>query len=247
MRALLSFRFVAAVAGIFVLLLMVRSVTAGDEGDQAAANTSTNPVSRVIDLAERLENCLAFLYEAGSTAISPERLRLVAIADGVLVLHFFHRDPRERLATAHVGRGPVDVLHVVENAALAEHLVEKLQEARQLWPRAGNVVVVHVEHAEELHERLAITSCQSGHYRVGPLLHGVQRVQGSSAHLWWQPPVMGLDHQDLGGRAEQADVPAAWSGLAFEARLDESHVAEHALEASTHTATALDDFRLARL
>ena len=55
MRALLSFRFVAAVAGIFVLLFMVRSVTAGDEVDQAAANTSTTPVSRVINLTERLD------------------------------------------------------------------------------------------------------------------------------------------------------------------------------------------------
>ena len=54
-RALLSFRFVAAVAGIFVLLFMVRSVTAGDEVDQAAANTSTTPVSRVINLTERLD------------------------------------------------------------------------------------------------------------------------------------------------------------------------------------------------
>lgn len=55
MRALLSFRFVAAVAGIFVLLFVVRSVTAGNEVDQAVANTSTTPVSRVINLAERLD------------------------------------------------------------------------------------------------------------------------------------------------------------------------------------------------
>ena len=34
---------------------MVRSVTAGDEVDQAAANTSTTPVSRVINLTERLD------------------------------------------------------------------------------------------------------------------------------------------------------------------------------------------------
>ena len=55
MRALLSFRFVAAVAGIFVLLFIVRSVTAGDEVDQVVADTSNNPVPRVINLAERLD------------------------------------------------------------------------------------------------------------------------------------------------------------------------------------------------
>ena len=88
---------------------------------------------------------------------------MVAIADGVLLLDLLERDPGKSFATAHIGRGLVPILHVVEDAALDEHLVEKLQEARQLWARAGNVVVVHVEDAEELHTRLAIISCQSSH------------------------------------------------------------------------------------
>lgn len=91
------------------------------------------------------------------------------------------------------------MLHVVECAALDEHIVETLQEARQLKARAGNVVVVHVEDAEELQTHLAIISCHSSHYNVGLiLLHGGQRLLGSFAHWGWQPQVARLDHQYLG-------------------------------------------------
>ena len=66
MRGLLSVRFVAAAAGILALLLIVRSVTAGDEVDQVTAGTSTRPVSRVINLAERLDR------STERFAVSPE-------------------------------------------------------------------------------------------------------------------------------------------------------------------------------
>ena len=145
------------------------------------------------DPAERLQNCLAFLNERGSIAISPELARLVAVGDGVLVLDLLDRDRGESLASATLG------------AALDEHRVEKVQEPLQLWPRAGDVVVVHVEHAEELHTRLAVISCHSGHHRVGPLLHGVQRFLGSFAHRRIEPQIVRLDHQNLRDCSEQAD------------------------------------------
>ena len=47
----------------------------------------------------------------------------------------------------------------VEDADLEEDLAEKLEESRQLWARAGNVVVVHAEDEEELYTRRAIISC----------------------------------------------------------------------------------------
>ena len=68
MRELLSFRFAAAVAGILALLLFVRTVTAGDEVDQVTAGTATRPVSRVINLAERLDR------STERFAVSPEGL-----------------------------------------------------------------------------------------------------------------------------------------------------------------------------
>eukprot|EP00959_Pyramimonas_sp_CCMP1952_P169672 3544412-Pyramimonas_sp.AAC.1 len=87
--------------------------------------------------------------------MTPELARVGAVANGVLVLNLLERDPGESLAAALVGRGLASGPHVVEGAALDEHLVQKLQEARLLRVRAGYVVVVHVEHAEELHARLA--------------------------------------------------------------------------------------------
>jgi hypothetical protein len=87
-RALLSFRFVAAVAGIFVLLFIVRSVTAGDEVDQVAADTSTNPVSRVINLAERLDRSTERFavnpegLAASTVTFTIEEQRTVIIVEG---------------------------------------------------------------------------------------------------------------------------------------------------------------------
>ena len=44
---------------------MVRSVTADDEVDQVAADTSTTPVSRVINLTERLDRSTKRFAEPG--------------------------------------------------------------------------------------------------------------------------------------------------------------------------------------
>ena len=66
----------------------------------------------------------AFLHESDSTGIAPELARLVAIADGVLVLDLLERDPGKSFATALIGPGRRGTeLHVVEDAALDEHLV----------------------------------------------------------------------------------------------------------------------------
>ena len=61
MRALLSLRFVAAVAGLFALLFIVQSITATDEtsADPAVIETVESPVARVINLAERLDRSTA--------------------------------------------------------------------------------------------------------------------------------------------------------------------------------------------
>ena len=55
MRALLSLRFVAAVAGIFALLFVVQSITATDEEEPVVSDVAATPVTRVINLAERLD------------------------------------------------------------------------------------------------------------------------------------------------------------------------------------------------
>ena len=61
MRALLSLRFVAAVAGLFALLFIVQSITATDEttADPAVIETVDSSVAPVINLAERLDRSTA--------------------------------------------------------------------------------------------------------------------------------------------------------------------------------------------
>ena len=61
MRALLSLRFVAAVAGLFALLFIVQSITATEEttADPAVIDTVDTPVVRVINLVERLDRSTA--------------------------------------------------------------------------------------------------------------------------------------------------------------------------------------------
>ena len=130
---------------------------------------------------------------------------------------------------------------------MLEHLFHKHSEADLLRVHAGDVGVIHVEHAEELHARLAVISRQSGHYRVGPLLHADQLVLITLALRIFCPRVVRLDHQDLCDRAEQADVPAAGSGFALEARRYESHVPEHTLDVSSQALSVVQDFLLARL
>ncbi len=68
MRALLSLRFVAAVAGLVALLFIVQSITAtGDsETDPAAVDSVEIPVPRIINLVERLDRSTARF------AVSPE-------------------------------------------------------------------------------------------------------------------------------------------------------------------------------
>ena len=73
MRALLSLRFVAAVAGLFVLLFIVQSITATDEQDvdQVATESVDSPVARVMNLAERLDRSTArFAVAPDGTAAS---------------------------------------------------------------------------------------------------------------------------------------------------------------------------------
>ena len=57
MRALLSLRFVAAVAGLFALLFIVQSITASDDTEVGPVSNETadSPIMRVINLAERLD------------------------------------------------------------------------------------------------------------------------------------------------------------------------------------------------
>ena len=52
-----------------------------------------------------------------------------------------------------------------------------------------------------------------------------------------QHPLLGAVAQDPGGRAEQGDVPAAGTGFALEARLDDAHAAKHTLDACSPTTT----------
>lgn len=73
MRALLSLRFVAAVAGLFVLLFIVQSITATDEQDvdQVATESVDSSVARVMNLAERLDRSTArFAVAPDGTAAS---------------------------------------------------------------------------------------------------------------------------------------------------------------------------------
>ena len=90
MRELLSFRFAAAVAGILALLLFVRTVTAGDEVDQVTAGTATRPVSRVINLAERLDRSterFAVSQEglvASTVTFTIEEQRAVTLVEGTI-------------------------------------------------------------------------------------------------------------------------------------------------------------------
>ena len=73
MRALLSLRFVAAVAGFFALLFIVQSITATDEQDvdQVATESVDSPVARVMNLAERLDRSTArFAVAPDGTAAS---------------------------------------------------------------------------------------------------------------------------------------------------------------------------------
>jgi hypothetical protein len=60
-RALLSLRFVAAVAGLFVLLFIVQSITAADDTvvDPVSNETADSPVTRVINLVGRLDRSTA--------------------------------------------------------------------------------------------------------------------------------------------------------------------------------------------
>lgn len=88
MRALLSLRFVAAVAGIFALLFVVQSITATDEEEPAVSDVAATPVTRVINLAERLDGSTTrFAVTPGGVSASTatftiEEQRSVTIIEG---------------------------------------------------------------------------------------------------------------------------------------------------------------------
>lgn len=88
MRALLSLRFVAAVAGIFALLFVVQSITATDEEEPVVSDVAATPVTRVINLAERLDGSTTrFAVTPGGVSASTatftiEEQRSVTIIEG---------------------------------------------------------------------------------------------------------------------------------------------------------------------
>jgi hypothetical protein len=87
-RALLSLRFVAAVAGIFALLFVVQSITATDEEEPVVSDVAASPVTRVINLAERLDGSTTrFAVTPGGVSASTatftiEEQRSVTIIEG---------------------------------------------------------------------------------------------------------------------------------------------------------------------